>query len=85
MDSNIEPKKLYESLIFTEAEECGKVMRVIFMRVDGRELAITEDIAINPTRDIWKLGNPETKSEDGETKCAWSTNRSIASSKVGPQ
>jgi hypothetical protein len=33
------------------------------MRVDGGELAITEDIAINPTRDIGKLGDAETKIE----------------------
>jgi len=68
VDGDIEPKKLHESLVFTKAKECGKIMRVVFMRVDGGELAIAEDIAINPTCNIGKLGDAEIKRVNGRTR-----------------
>ena len=85
MDSKIESKKLHKSLVFAKAEHCSKVMRVVFMKIDSGEFAITKYIAINPTRDSGKFGDAENKSENGKPRAVWATNRSIASSKVGPQ
>lgn len=38
------------------------------MRVDGGELAITKDIAINPARYIGKLGDADIEDENGKPR-----------------
>lgn len=85
MDGDVETKKLHEGLICTEAEKRGKVMGIIFMRVDSRELAITKNIAINSSRNVRKLGNAEIEHKHRKMRQVQTTHRSIASSKVGPQ
>jgi hypothetical protein len=37
-------------------------MRVVFGRIDGRKLALTEDVTINPSCDVRKLCNPRSVS-----------------------
>jgi hypothetical protein len=58
VDSDVETKELNEGLVIPKAKEGCKVSRVIFTRVDGRQLAITKHIAEYTTGDVRQFGNP---------------------------
>lgn len=66
MDGNIQTHELDEGLVIAEAKQCGKIVGVVFGRVDGREFALTKNIAVDPSRNIGKLGNPTISSSESE-------------------
>lgn len=41
-------------------------MGVVFSRVDGRELSLTKNVAVNPSRNVGELGNPIISSASGD-------------------
>jgi len=58
MDGDIQAHEFNEGLVVAKAKQCGQIVGVILGRVDGRELPLTKDVAINPPRDTRELGNP---------------------------
>jgi hypothetical protein len=58
VDGNVEPHEFNKCSIVTKAEQSGKVVRVVLLHVNRRELTATIDIAVNATCNVWKLGNP---------------------------
>lgn len=84
MNGNVKTEKLHKGLVFTKAKKVGKIVRIIFVRVDSGELAVTKNIAIDSSGDVGKFGDTE-KYKHTKTRRKQTTHRSIASSKVGPQ
>ena len=58
MDGDIQTHEFNKGLVVAKAEQRGKIVGVVFGRVDGRELAFTKDVGVNPSSNIWELGNP---------------------------
>ena len=58
MDGNVEPHELDKCLIVSKAEQCGEIVRVVFLQVNWWELSTTIDIAVYAARDAWQLRNP---------------------------
>lgn len=58
MDSDIQAHEVNEGLVVAKAKQGRKIMGVIFGRVNGRELSLTEDIAVNSPCDVGELGDP---------------------------
>ena len=61
VDSDVETEELNEGRVFAEAEESGQVGGVVLIEVDGGELALAVDIAVDTTGDVRELGNPSGK------------------------
>ena len=59
MDGDIQAHEVNEGLIITEAKQRCKIVGVIFGRVDGRELSLTEDVTVDSSCDIGELGDPK--------------------------
>ena len=59
MNGNVKTEKLHKGLVFAKAKKVGKIVRIIFVRVDSGELAVTENIAIDSSGDVGKLGDTE--------------------------
>jgi len=57
VDGNIQPHQLDEGFIVTEAKKGRKIGRVILIWVDGRELAIAINVAVDTTGDVGELGD----------------------------
>lgn len=57
MDGDVESQKLGESLVITETEECGQIVRVVLRRIDGREFALAKDIPVYAAGYVGKFGN----------------------------
>lgn len=57
VDSDVEAEELNKGMIITETKESREIVRVILGGVDGRELALTEDVTIDTASDVGKLGN----------------------------
>ena len=86
VDGDVETEKLNECWLIGEAKERCKVIGVVPVRVDYRQLARTKYVAVDTSSDVWQLSDPgrQTISTvlDKLTVYAY---KSIASSKVGPQ
>lgn len=61
MDSQVKTHKLDKALVVTKAEEGRQVVRVVFLKINSRELAIAENVAVDATSNVWELGNPVRK------------------------
>lgn len=88
MDSDVETHKLHKGLVITETEEGRKVMGVILVGVNGRELALAVKVVEDAACNVGQLGNANKQSQHmcskkiEDVRC---THRSMLSSKVGPQ
>jgi len=49
VDSDIQAHRLNEGLVIAKAKQRGKIMGVVFGRIDGRKLALTKDVTVNPS------------------------------------
>jgi len=58
VDGDIHAHEVNEGLVITKAKQRGKIVGVILSGVDGRELSLAEDVTVNPSCDIWELGDP---------------------------
>lgn len=58
VNGNVETQELDKLGLVSVAEELGEVVRVVLVRLDGRELAPTVDVAEDTAGDGRKLGNP---------------------------
>jgi len=58
MDGDIQAHEFNEGFVIAKAKQCGQIVGVIFGRVDGGELSLTKDIAINSPRNTRELGDP---------------------------
>ena len=84
VDGNVKAEELNESLLVPEAQEIGEVVRIILGVVNGRELSRAEDIAVDSSSNVGKLGNTKNRLVP-VPKAELKTHRSIESSNVGPQ
>jgi hypothetical protein len=84
VDCDVETKELDECLVIPKAKEGCKVSRVIFTRVNGRQLSITKHIAEYTTGDVRQFGNP-TEVNISNQLSRTITHRSMESSNVDPQ
>lgn len=58
MYGDVQSHEFYKVLVSSETEQVGKVVRVVFCRVDGGQLSQPENIAIDAAGDIRKLCDP---------------------------
>lgn len=86
MDGDVQAHEFDKGLVIAKAKQGGKIVGVVFGWVNGRELAFTKNVAINPSRNIGEFGNPRilsaSKEDNEEIDPAY---RSMESSKTGPQ
>jgi hypothetical protein len=61
VDGDVETEELNEGWVLAEAEESSQVGRVVLVEVDGGELALAVDIAVDTTGNVRELGNPSEK------------------------
>jgi hypothetical protein len=66
VDSDVETEELDKGLVVTEAEEGCEVGGVVLAVIDGRELSVSEHVAVYATCDIRELGNA-----NGEVSISW--------------
>lgn len=65
MDSDIQAHEFNKGLVIAKAKQSGKIVGVVFGWVNGRELPLTKDVAVNPSRNIGEFGNPRILSAGG--------------------
>ena len=58
VDGDVETHELNEGLVVTEAEEGGQVGGVVLVEVNGGDLALAKDIAVDATGNVRELGDP---------------------------
>lgn len=61
VDGDVETEELNEGRVLAEAEESGQVGGVVLVKVDGGELALSVDIAVDAAGNVGELGNPGEK------------------------
>lgn len=66
MDGDVETEKFDKGLVVTEAEEGCEVGGVVLVAVDGRELSVTEYVAVYAACNVGELGNAK-----GEVSISW--------------
>ena len=57
MDSDIQSEQFNEVGILAEAQEVGKVPRVVLVSLNGREFAAAVNIAVDATSNVRQLSN----------------------------
>jgi len=57
VDNKIQPHKINKILVVSEAKLVGQVETVILVRLDGSDLSVLEDVAIDLSSDGRKLGD----------------------------
>lgn len=57
VDSDVQTHQLDESLVLSESEEVGQVVRVILGSVDGGQLARAVQVAVDSASDVRELGD----------------------------
>jgi len=60
VDGDIQAHEVNEGLVIAKAKQRGKIVGVIFGRVDGRELSLTKDVAVDSSRNIGEFGDPRS-------------------------
>jgi hypothetical protein len=58
VDGNVESEELNKAFIVTEAKEGSKIVGVILSDIDGWQFTGAENIAVNATGNVRKLGDP---------------------------
>lgn len=58
MDGDVKTHQLDERLVLAKPKKVGQVVRVIFGRINGRELALSVQVAVDATSNVGKLGDP---------------------------
>ena len=66
MDGNIQTHEFDKGLVIAEAKQRGKIVRIVFGRVNGREFALAKDVAVDPSRNIGELGDPIVSSSESK-------------------
>lgn len=61
VNGDVETEQFNEAGVFAEAEERGKVPRVVLVSIDSRQLAQTINVAVNATSDIGQLSNAKNE------------------------
>ena len=86
MNSDVETEELNKGRVLAKAEESGQVGRVVLVEVDGRELALTEDVSVNSAGNVGEFGDPGPVSSNvSSCRMRRYTHKSMQSSKTGPQ
>lgn len=57
VDGDVQPHELDKVGVVTETEQGSQVGRVVFAGVNGRELAVTEDVSEDSASNVGELGN----------------------------
>ena len=68
MDSDVQAHEINEGLVITKAKQRGKIVGVIFSRVDCGKLSLTKDVAVNSSRNVGELGDPRRSSSTRGTE-----------------
>lgn len=58
MDGDIETEKLDKAGIVTKAKQRRQVVGVILVGINGRELALSEDVAVDTTSNVGQFCDP---------------------------
>jgi hypothetical protein len=66
VDGDVETEKFDKGLVVTEAEKGCEVGGVVLVAVDGRELSVTENVAVYAACNVGELGNAK-----GEVSISW--------------
>jgi hypothetical protein len=69
VNGDIQAHEFNESLVITKAKERGKIVGVIFGGVDGRELSLTKDVAVNSSRNVGEFGDPRRSLSASSSGC----------------
>jgi len=85
VNRDVKAEKLNKAFTVSKPKEVCKIPGIILGGINGRELALAENIAVDATSNIGELGNTMMKVNGGGKGQNEGTYRSIASSKVGPQ
>lgn len=64
MDGDVKTEELDKVALFSKAKNVCQVPGVILGSVDGGNLALTVDVAVNTTGNVGELGNPMRKNKD---------------------
>lgn len=58
VDGDVKTEEFDKVALFSKAKDVGQIPRIILGGVDGRDLALTVDVAVDTTGNVGELGNP---------------------------